>query len=214
MIALSFFCKGKRCENLVDVGFIVDSSGSLRREYAKEKDFVKSLASSFDLSANGSRAGVITFSWHAEHSIKLNDHRDLDTFLSAVDSLPLFGHTTRIDKALKMAKSDMFSAENGGRTNVPKLIILLTDGSQTKDADAVDPGMIAGELRKAGIKLIVIGIGKNVDSNELSHMAGDVSNVYQASNFDQLISSSFIDRISKSSCEQSKTLRLYIGLVV
>lgn len=195
---------GRKCENLVDIGFIVDSSGSLRREYGKEKDFVKSLARSFNISANGSRAGAITFSWHAEHSIKLNDHRELGGFLTAVDNLPMFGHTTRIDKALSMAKSDMFTRENGGRAGVPKLIILLTDGSQTKDADATDPGRIAEELRKMGIKLIVIGIGKNVNGKELLHMAGDVSNVYQASNFDELSSSGFVGRVSRSSCKQSK----------
>ena len=128
----------------------------------------------------------------------------MDGFLAAVDKLPLFGHTTRIDKALNMAKTEMFTAENGGRPNVPKLIIVLTDGSQTKDADAVDPGDIAEELRKSGIKLIIIGIGKNVNNTEMLHMAGRASNVYQASNFDQLTSSKFIDRISKSSCEKSK----------
>ena len=188
----------------MDIGFIVDSSGSLRREYGKEKDFVKTLASHFNISPNGSRAGVITFSWHAEHSVKLKDHTDAGSFLNAVDGLPLFGHTTRIDKALRMAKSDMFTAESGARAGVPKLIILLTDGSQTKDADAVDPGIIADEIRRMGIKLTVIGIGDRVDGKELLHMAGDASNVYRAKSFDQLTSSSFIESVSKSSCQQSK----------
>ena len=160
---------------------------------------------SFNISENGSRAGVITFSWHAEHSIKLNDHKDVEGFLVAVEELPLLGATTRIDKALNMAKSEMFTAENGGRPNVPKLIILLTDGSQTKDADAVDPGGIAEELRQSGIKLIVVGIGKNVNVAEMLRIAGRASNVYEARNFDQLTSRKFIDQISKSSCEQSKS---------
>lgn len=195
---------GPQCENLVDIGFIVDSSNSLRREYGKEKEFVKSLASNFKISANGSRAGVITFSWHADHSVKLKDHSGLSTFLSAVDGLPLFGHTTRIDKALKLAKREMFTAENGARAGVPKLVVLLTDGSQTRDADAVDPGLVADEMRATGVKLIVIGIGSRVDRKELLHLAGGASNVYQASNFDELTSSSFVERISKTSCKQCK----------
>ena len=193
---------------MVDIGFIVDSSGSLRSQYYKEKEFVKSLASSFNISENGSRAGVITFSGHAEHSIKLNDHKEVDGFMAAVDKLPLFGQTTRIDKALNMAKSEMFTAENGGRPNVPKLIILLTDGSQTKHDDAVNPGDIAKELRKSGIKLIVIGIGKKANITEMLHIAGHASNVYEVSNFDQLTSSKFIEQITKSSCEQSKIFLL------
>ena len=131
-------------------------------------------------------------------------------FLAAVDKLPLFGYTTRIDKALNMAKSEMFKAENGGRPNVPKLIILLTDGRQTKDADAMNPGDIAEELRKSGIKLIVIGIGKYVNVTELLQMAGHPSNVYEVSNFDQLASREFIERISESSCDQSKLFLLLL----
>ena len=45
------------CETKVDVGFILDSSGSLRTEYHKEKDFLKKLAGAFDISPDGSRAG-------------------------------------------------------------------------------------------------------------------------------------------------------------
>ena len=197
---------GPVCKNLVDVGFVVDSSGSLRREYHKEKEFVKRLAESLDISSNGSRAGIITFSWHAAHSVKLNEHQDVRTFKNAVDSLPMFGRTTRIDKALKMARDEMFNKGNGGRDGIPKLLILLTDGSQTKDADAVDPALIADQIRNSGVILIVIGIGKEVNEQELLSMAGKASNVYQASNFDELMSSKFIDGVSRSSCEQGKSI--------
>ena len=201
----SLLIEGPKCKNLIDIGFIVDSSGSLRREYGKEKAFVKSLAESFEISANGSRAGIITFSWHAEHSVKLKDHATTESFKVAVDKLPLFGHTTRIDKALKMARDELFKSENGGRTSIPKLVIVLTDGAQTKDADAVDPGDIADEIRRRGVKVIVIGIGRRVNSTELLHMAGgEKKNVYLAKNFDELKSGSFVESVSKSSCNQGK----------
>ena len=41
-----------KCKQIVDVGFILDSSGSLRNEYQKEKDFLKTLAGAFDISAD------------------------------------------------------------------------------------------------------------------------------------------------------------------
>eukprot|EP00794_Sanderia_malayensis_P005383 gene5383-6056_t len=193
-----------KCEHVVDVGFIVDSSKSVRREYGKEKEFVKALADSFAISKTGSRGAVITFSWHAEHSIKLSDYKNVSAFKNAVDRIPLLGHTTRIDKALRLARDELFTSRNGARASIPKLLVLLTDGAQSADADAVDPGVLAKEIRQAGVKLIVIGIGSKVDSKELLHMAGDKSNLYEASNFDELISPSFLDSVSKTGCELSK----------
>ncbi|XP_066915372.1 collagen alpha-6(VI) chain-like [Clytia hemisphaerica] len=103
------------CEVKVDVGFVLDSSGSLRNDYDKEKNFLKALAATFGVSEDGARAGVVTFSYDTEHSIKLNDHYDLFSFSDAVDKIPLMGHTTRIDKALRLTQSQMFSIANGGR---------------------------------------------------------------------------------------------------
>ena len=51
------------CDSIADIGFVVDSSGSLRRNYGKEKAFVKTLSDSFGISADGSRAaGTYTIS--------------------------------------------------------------------------------------------------------------------------------------------------------
>ena len=65
---------------------------------------MKRIASSFGITESGSRAGVITFSYNVENSIKLNDHFDISSFGNSVDNIPLMGHTTRIDKALRLAQ--------------------------------------------------------------------------------------------------------------
>ena len=188
------------CESIVDVGFILDSSGSLKEDYSKEKDFLKVLAGTFGVSANGSRAGVVTLSYYTEHSIKLNDHTDLSSFSAAVDKIPLMGSTTRIDKALRLTKKEMFSAANGGRTGVPKVVILLTDGSQTQDVGAEDPGDVADELRKDGINILVVGIGSGINATELAHIAGGASNSYTAASFEELLASDFVKKIKSDSC--------------
>ncbi len=174
---------------------------------------MKALADTFRISRNGSRGGVITFSWHAELSVKFSDYENGGDFNRAVEGLPLFGHTTRIDKALKLARDELFSSRNGARAGIPKLLVVLTDGAQTADADAVDPGDIAKQIRQTGIKVIVIGIGKNVDSKELLHIAGgDKSNLYQASNFDELKSPAFVDSVSKAGCQLCKQIELYCSV--
>ena len=63
-----------------------------------------------DLGADNSFlfTGVITFSTSAEHTIKLHDHADIDTFNEAVDKIPLMGKSTRIDTALRLAQNQLF----------------------------------------------------------------------------------------------------------
>ena len=189
-----------KCDVDVDVGFVVDSSGSLRNEYHKEKRFIKLLADSFHISKNGSRGGIINFSHKAELSVKLSDYQTKKGFNKAVDKLPLIGYTTRIDKALKMAKQQLFLNENGGRQTKPKLLVLLTDGSQTPHPDAEDPARISEELRNLGIKVIVIGIGENINGTELVNISGNKTNTYVATNFDELQSESFVWNIANSTC--------------
>ena len=186
---------------MANIGFIMDSSGSLRRDYGKEKEFVKELAQSFEISAAGSRAGVVTFSYNAEVSIRMDEFKKLADVKKAVDSIPLMGYTTRIDKALRLAKEKLMT---GARKDAPKLVFLLTDGSQTKDSDAVDPAVLAKELRDDGIKLIVIGIGKGTKLDELERIAGASSNVYLAKDFNELMSSVFVQNIAKAGCKKSK----------
>ena len=192
------------CKANVDVGFILDSSGSLRNDYQKEKDFLKAIATAFGISKDGSHAGVVTFSAFSEHSIKMKDHTDLDSFKKAVDAIPLMGMTTRIDRALRLTQAELFSIENGARPTTPKVLILLTDGSQTNEAGAEDPALITEELRNSGITVFVIGIGSGVDINELNDMAGGADQAFTAASFDELIGGEFVNNITQKSCEAGR----------
>ena len=127
------------------------------------------------------------------------------SFNEAVDGIPLMGKTTRIDKALRLAQREMFSLSNGGRPGRPKVLILLTDGSQTAENDAEDPVKVADEIRAVGVRLLVIGIGKGIDKEELDKIGGG-NNVFVASTFDELIREDFMDKLKTGSCGAAKSL--------
>lgn len=197
------------CDNIADIGFVVDSSGSLRRSFGKEKDFVKILADGFGISSgDGSRAGIVTFSYNAVLTAKLSDHKDIKDFRASVDKIPYMGYTTRIDKALKVARDELFVTSNGARAGVPKILFILTDGSQTKDKDAVNPAGLAAELReKLGVVTFVIGIGRNVVPGELKEIAGGIpSRMFLAKDFNELLSSVFVAGISNAYCQKGTVM--------
>ena len=191
----------KVCKAKVDLGFVLDSSGSIANDYQNEKDFLKSVAAIFGTSADDSRAGVITFSHNVEHSIKLNDHTDLASFNAAVDAIPLMGSVTRIDKALRLTQKEMFTVANGARAGLAKILVLLTDGSQTQSSDAEDPAAIAAELRNAGIHVIVVGMGSGVNPTELAKIAGGDDKVFTAASFSDLLSDDFMKSVQEKACE-------------
>ena len=184
---------------------MLDSSGSLKNDYQKEKDFIKRIAREFDIAPDSSRAGVVTYSSDARLSIKLTDHTDISSFNAAVDAIPHMNKRTRIDKALRLAQKELFAPENGGRPNLPEVLILITDGKQSPDNGAEDPSVIAKELRKAGIHIIAIGVGSDTDisKQELDGIASDGKAV-TAENFDNLINEEFIEKLTAKTCEEGK----------
>ena len=166
-----------------------------------EKYFLKTVADKIGVSSIGSRIGVVTFSYFSQLSIKLSDHSDISSFIEAVDNIPLMGSVTMINKGLRLAQKELFRFANGGRAGIPKLLILLTDGSQTQEFSEVKPGDIADELRSNGTNILAVGIGQGVNETELTDIAGNQKSVYILESFDKLIGSDFISTILNKICE-------------
>ena len=184
------------CQAVVDIGFILESTDSVKAEHRKAKELLKFFAASFGISSKGTRAGVVTFSYFGELSIKLSDHSNISSFNRAVDNITLMGSTARIDKALCLAQRKLFSLANGGRLGVPKLLILLTYSSPVQNARV---GEIADELRADGINILVVGIGRYMNATELLQIADSQQNVYITNN---LYASNFVSSTKKDTCER------------
>lgn len=156
------------------------------------------------MAESGSHASIITFSNKAKLNMKFDEIYDFKKFETAVNALTLAGGNTRIDLALNLAKDKMFVASNGARASVQKLLVLMTDGSQTKGySDAQNPADVAKELRDMGINVLVIGIGSGINAEELSALAGG-KHWHFADSFAELVSARFIERISRATCDIGK----------
>lgn len=193
------------CKARADVGFILDASGSLINHFGEEKQFLNAIAGALQISDKGTRASVITFSYEAELSIKFNDFFNSIPFMTKVQGIKNMDSVTRIDRALNLARNEMFTVKNGMRQNLPNVLFLITDGSQTMPPDegsegAVPPAPIAAQLRSQGIEIICVGIGAEVKEEELVKIAGNSANVYTAADFHVLVSPAFVNKIKEKAC--------------
>lgn len=180
--------------------FAVHSSGNLTpSNYRKEKEFVKRVAATLNIATGRSRIALILYSNFATAPVRLDEEKTLASFDKLVDGLPHERGVTRIDRALKLARS-MFDS-NGAitRRGVPKILILLTDGKQTVAPDASSLDEAARPLHEADVKIFAVGMGSNVDVEELRAVSVDNQDVLLAPSFDDLVSLS--GSLSKMMCE-------------
>ena len=143
----------------MDLGFLVDSTASMRDcNFQKEKDFVKELAGYFQVGPRGTRFSSIVYGSDSQLVRKFKESLSLKDFQTEVDNFPLHGGRANLDKALRLAASTMFTANNGMRSNVPKVLIVLNDGAQKVITQSAKE--ISSMLRMNEVKVIVIGVGE------------------------------------------------------
>ena len=199
--ATPFFSSApEKCQAQLDLIFLLDASTSVgKNNYAKEKDFIKIVASRYELGTT-SQAAVIVFSTYATNAVPLGSNNTALEFASAVDNIPYYGGSTRIDLALSVAYDEYFSSEGFNETQ--KLVILLTDGKPSrphiKIEDTVD------SLRSKAARIYAVTIGSNIDMSAMKAITEKDDDIFQATEFNDLVAKA--DSISKTSCVDARKL--------
>ena len=181
----------------MDVVFIIDSSTSIGREnYLKQKNFVKEVAKSFGLAPDQSQAAMVLYSDSASVQARFGQYATTEEFAKAVDALPYETGQTRIDIALNLTATDIFPEARAG---VPKLALLITDGRQTPANDAKGLREASEPLRKAGVRVLAVGIGSDVDRDELRLVTETDEDVVVTADFQDLMLK--IGNLTSRACE-------------
>ena len=170
----------------MDIAFIIDSSGSIRRsDFQKQKNFVKEIVKSFGLAPDHSQAAIVLFSTSASVQARFGQYATTEEFAKAVDALRHERGFTRIDRGLNLAATVIFPEARAG---VPKLALLITDGvGQTQLASTKDLREASEPLRKAGVHVLAVGIGSHVLRDELRLVTETDDNVVLVSGFEHLL---------------------------
>jgi hypothetical protein len=76
------------------------------------------------------------------------------------------------------------------RTTVRKVLVVLTDGRQTQDPDAVPLDVASKPLKDMGVKIYAVGVGHKIDLQELRQITEDPADVFTVDSFTALLGES------------------------
>lgn len=179
---------GDACSQ-ADIVFVLDSSGSIKREHwGSVLSFFKFVVGQIPVGFYNTRFGSVTFGNEATIDFQLNTYNTTEDIVKAIDRIAYKDENTNTSGALWKMRSIMFTSLNGDRKNAPNIAIVITDGQSTYDHNLTLP--YANEAKRAGITIIVIGVGDEIDPEELDGIASLNVNgtpiVYQVDNYDAL----------------------------
>lgn len=160
------------CTSLLDVMLVVDESGSIgASNYQKVRSFLGDFIKSMPVSSEDVRIGLITFATTAVTRWDLSSAKAQDPVQGsqAALSIPYTAGLTYTDRGLTMASDLLYNTQKGGRANVPKLVLVMTDGGSNLPAET---SSTAKALREKGAIIVVLGVGSGVVDSECRNIAG------------------------------------------
>lgn len=181
----------------VDLVFLLDSSSSMgMRDFRSMKTFVKYVVSQIDITNGSSRVGVYTFNNKAKMEFSLNTYTSNEDVLRAIDDIPKEYGNTNTAAALRALSQAAFTNENGDRSNIPNVAVLVTDGKANMEMAQTLPE--AQLVKKRGIYLyaFAIRLSNNAQFQQISSPPIDRTAIFLPS-FDALVSNgpSFVQKL-------------------
>uniref|UniRef100_A0A665UIS3 Integrin alpha-M-like n=1 Tax=Echeneis naucrates TaxID=173247 RepID=A0A665UIS3_ECHNA len=178
----------EECRASADIAFLLDGSGSVAsRDFSRMKSFVKSLVSSF--TGRDTQFAVAQFSRNPTVHYYFNNFFTSGSWEVNIDKIKQVGGGTHTAKAIKFVVNDIFTSTRGSRSNVKKILIVITDGESN---DHNDLGSAASLAARNNIVRFAIGVGgafnKPSAKGELDTIASYPPRdyVFQVENFNAL----------------------------
>lgn len=120
----------------------------------------------YTFSRDGALAGVILNGYRPTISIPLAQADTESYFTRLLSRLDKPGSGSNLNDAFMQARISLFSEENGARPDTPKVLIVYVN-NQIANADISSLGVEARALQNAGVKIVLIGIGDEVNKGIL-----------------------------------------------
>ncbi|PVD20005.1 hypothetical protein C0Q70_20499 [Pomacea canaliculata] len=178
-------CGGKPA----DLVFIVDSSSSIWPKHFREHvlTFLHEVIDMLDVGPHEmqTRVGAVTFSDQVYLEFYLKRFMDKEQLLERVKQIRYRGGNTDTHEAIQFVDRSLFRPENGGRSDVTRMVVIITDGESRMAKETV---AAAESLKSKNVTVFAIGVGNQIDVAELRAMASQPSSefVFEVTNFQAL----------------------------
>nr|XP_020444257.1 matrilin-4 isoform X3 [Monopterus albus] len=155
----------------IDLVLLIDGSKSVRpQNFELVKQFVNQVVDSLDVSAHGTRVGLVQYSSRVRTEFPLNMYHSADEIKAAVMKVVYMEKGTMTGLALKHMLEHSFSEAEGARPpsrNIPRVGLVFTDG---RSQDGITE--YTKKAKEAGITMYAVGVGKAVE-DELREIASE-----------------------------------------
>lgn len=142
--------------------------------FAAEKAIAKNIVRAHNVSPTSTLFGVISYDNDAYIKLKFSSGDERVAVINAIDKLQKDGSGSNVTKVLELARDQLFTSQNGARRYIPKVMVLFLDKLKTRDGAREK---MAADLGKAGVKLIVVAVGPEVEKAALSGLINDSSRI-------------------------------------
>lgn len=158
----------------------MDASGSVgSTEFEKAKIFVINCINKFDIASQAVKISAFSFNQNVskEGGFLFNSYSTEQEISTGIRGIVYTGGGTNFDIPLTFARKQMFVPQSGARGYTKKILIFITDGDATTTDE---PGQL---LRDMDVAVYAIGVGTNVNTNNLDKIATSVNHRYVVLDF-------------------------------
>ena len=166
------YCIAGPRTNKVDLVFLVESTGKMGvANWQKTILFMKYVTHAFDVSSKRTKVGIVVEGRTFYAVVDLNRIVREPLLLALMGMIPLPYGDQKFGKRLKDVKDLVINTS--GRSDVPHIVILLTDGKSVDDIKK--PAKI---LQKSDVEVFAVGLGSKVSLAQLEQIASFPASKY------------------------------------
>ncbi|XP_020912232.1 von Willebrand factor A domain-containing protein 2 isoform X1 [Exaiptasia diaphana] len=198
------------CTDKQDLAFLIDTTTTITEQgVVMAQSLAISIISNFTINKDYTRAAYVSFGHESmiRFSFKtFSSNEEVDLMIALDDSL---NGTARYESETKILNETMhvlnllFSEELGSRPDVNRVLIFISNGKFT---DELQSEIVQEYLKEQNIKLLVAGVGREIDVGLLELLVDDkVNDIFTA---EERNSGYMIDRIhelTKEFCNRNST---------
>ena len=173
--------------NPVELFFLVDTSRNVPKNLlGKMRDFVKKQGQIYNASLDKVRFSLVSYAEIPTTLLAVDKGTSMTALRNALKRIRKADGQRQIGKVLMHVKDVIVNRRDGIRPTAGKVVVLMVAG---KDARSDLPRMksAAEDLARAGVTILVIGIGSDVDEAELKSATTNPNNVVKVKVDNQLL---------------------------